>query len=49
MNIYAEGVEILRRFKKEQKIVNSWFYVQEQKMEIIKKMKEEKSIIMHQR
>lgn len=47
MNIYAEGVEILRRFKKEQKIVNSWFYVQEQKMEIIKKMKEEKSIIIN--
>ncbi len=47
MNIYAEGVEILRQFKKEQKIVNSWFYVQEQKMEIIKKLKKEKSIMIN--
>ena len=44
MNIYHEGVEILRKVKKEQKIVNTYFYVQEQKMEIIKSMQQDNSI-----
>ena len=38
-NIYTEGVEILRQYKKNQKTVNTWFYVQEEKMEIMKAMR----------
>lgn len=34
-NIYSEGVELLRNYKKNQTVVNSWFYVQEAKKAIL--------------
>ncbi|MBQ9789221.1 MAG: pyruvate formate lyase family protein [Lentisphaeria bacterium] len=47
MNIYSEGVEILRKGKKEQVVVNNWFYVQEQKMEIIQNLTKDKNFIVN--
>lgn len=37
-NIYQDGVEKLRRYKQNQKVVNTWFYVQEHKKHIIETM-----------
>ena len=44
-NIYVKGVEILRNYKKEQKVVNTWFYVQEEKMKIMQDMRREGIVI----
>ncbi len=40
-NIYQTGVEKLRQYKQDQKVVNTWFYVQEQKKAIVEAMRNE--------
>ena len=39
--LLAAGVEILREHKRNQKVVNTWFYVQEQKMRLIGELRAE--------
>lgn len=44
-NIYQAGVEKLRRYKQNQKVVNTWFYVQEHKKQIIESMRREGKVV----